>query len=108
MQHKHAAMDEIIQLEKIDTIISAVCEVGNIAYCNLVCAPKGNAMNLYRGICCVLSRDMGVHPSVTAKLLHRDRSNVINLATRYRNLMYVKDKQTISFYEKVLNLLKHE
>ena len=91
-----------------DIIIDAVCKVGKITYFDLIAAPKSTMLSTLRGICCVMAWEYKVHARRMAKMIRRNRSNVLNQQRTYRNLLQAKDKMSVEIYEKVNNEIKSQ
>lgn len=81
-------------------IADSVCEAASVQYSQMAFPLKRSVLtSIVQGVCCVLSRDACVHPTVMAKVLHRTRANVINQARTYGNYIKMNDKQTSSLYK---------
>lgn len=94
------------EFKMADTIIDAICKVGNITYFDFIFAPKSTILNTLRGVCCLMAWDYGVHARRMAKLMRRTRGHVLNQQRTYLHLLQAKDKLTCSIYDKAREELK--
>lgn len=98
--------NQINQYIWCDRIMSAVCEIGEVSFIELS-SPDSKAVKLstLRGIFCYITRDMCIHPDRAARLICRTRQNVINQARKYAQYIQMKDKYTLGYYNKIMNIL---
>lgn len=80
----------------------AVCLEFRMTLRELTDAPKSRRMNLARGVYCLVCDKEGVHPIFSCKVLKRSRSNVINIARRYRGYRDTGYKEVAMCYDKVM------
>lgn len=94
------------QYARMDAIIRAVCDVGEVSYPELVGKKKSLHRNALRGVAYLLSRDFLVHPRIAAQLMRCSRQNVINVARNYHRYMQSHDSVTVNYYVLVCRKLK--
>lgn len=98
------ALTEVQQYELSTKIINAACKVTGHTYLDIIEKNKISELTDIRGVCCLISWEEGIHPRRFAKLMQRTRSNVINMAMKYRQFKRMNDSQTMYLY----NLIKTE
>ena len=96
---------QIQQYELADRIMRAACEVGQVTFMELCSAAKNVKINTLRGLYCLISRGYCIHPSRAASLICRSRQNVINQARKYSQYIQIRDKYTLSIYNRIIDLL---
>ena len=96
------ALTEVQQYEFATKLIDAACKATGYTYLDLIEKNKVTELTDIRGVCCLISWEEGIHARRFAKLMHRTRSNVINMAKKYRQFKRMNDSQTIYLY----NLIK--
>lgn len=96
------------QSERVDIIISAICAVGKVSYCNLLSHTKSLYMNILRGVAFYLSWEYNVHPRMMSILMRRSRANVINQSKRYRGYIQCGDPLTIDIYDHAKKMVEKE
>lgn len=89
-----------------DRILRAVCLVGEIPFTELVSERRSDKTDKLRGLYCLLTRDLGVHPDRAARLISRTRQNIINQAKRYAQHVQVHDREITMLYSKIKENLK--
>lgn len=90
----------------MDKIVRAACEVGELSYPSFIARKKSLKTNTLRGVTCLISRYMLIHPNVSALLLCRTRQNVINCARRYHHYIQAKDAITLKYFEDITHKIQ--
>ena len=94
-----------IQREKADRLIRVVSEASGISIDDFRTLPKGLAVNVARGVACVLSRELHIIPRIFGEAFGRSRANVVNVSKHYRGYLATHDKATVELYNKVKQIL---
>lgn len=86
--------------EMARALLSAVCEAGNSSPQEIIGRKKCRSLFTLRGILCLMSKELDIHPSCMAAAMRRSRSNIINQAKRYAGYVRFGDKDSLLIYEK--------
>lgn len=95
------AVSHTSQYMRADKLIEIVCKEGGVSYSTLVSKEKNTKLNVLRGLVYYFSRELKIHPNITANLIGRQRCNVITMCQRYRHYIRIGDKATKELCEKV-------
>jgi len=82
-------------------IVNAVCKAAEVSYFDFLSAPKSLKLNTARGVCCLIAWERGVHARKLAKLIHRTRSNVLNMTRKTFELYKIHDTLVVNMYNSV-------
>ena len=97
---------KFFQYITLNRIVLAACESANVPYTELISRKKSLKLNLLRGVVYLISREMDVHPTVTAHVLNRTRTNIINVARKYRDYLECNDRMVLDYYTNIIEILE--
>lgn len=96
------------QYLRADKLIEIVCKVGGVSYAKLVSREKNLHLCVLRGLIYYYSRELNIHPSITASMVLRTRCNVITMCQRYGYYVKGRDKSTIVLSDEIEKRIKEE
>jgi len=93
-------------VQRARQIAAAVCKVFNIRLRQLIEETRVSNVKMARGIYCLVCDIEEVHPLFSSIIIKRTRQNVVNISRHYNGYFQSKDKEVVSYTERVMQLLR--